>query len=470
MKKIALLILITLFTVSAFAADGDLDGTFGTGGKVVTGNFFDEGGRDVAIQPDGKIIAVGAKTSNFNSGNMAAVRYNADGSLDTNFGSGGVFVLPLAAPEYAAGKAIAVEVLPDGKILLGGSGRTLISINQIYLIIRLNANGTLDTTFGTNGRAIYDFGNNNAYGGFAAMVFDAARNKIYVSATRAIDINNAIYGYDITRFNDNGTLDTSFNGTGSQTFRIGDSLGTFTHLFDIALQTDGKIIATGGIQYIRSSDNQSIESFGTARINVDGSLDSSFGTNGIVITDFPNSGSNILYSAVARTVSLLPDGRIFIGGSGGTGSGGSLRDFYFAARLNINGSLDSSFGTGGKIRAEAVPIADSVITPGGKIIITGIKNGIFGVARLNSNGTIDTTFGTNGVVQTAFRVGTSIQENPFAVALQPDGKIVVAGGENNPNTSGPGQDYTLLARYNGTAVSVNNPALRVADFDGDGKS
>ena len=211
---------------------------------------------------------------------------------------------------------------------------------------------------------------------------------------------------------------------------------------------------------------ESIESFGTARINVDGTLDSSFGTNGIVITNYP--GPNLFYSAIAQTVSILPNGKIFVAGTGGTGSGGSIRNFYFAAQLNTDGSPDSSFGTGGKIRAEAIMIVDSAITQSGKIIVIGEKNANFGVARLNPNGTIDTTFGTNGFVQTGFSTGGT--EYPIAVALQTDGKIVVSGGAKNPNSSSPGMDYTLIARYKGTAAPINNPTLRIADFDGDGKT
>ncbi len=451
----AALLIFTGGNSAIFAADGDLDASFDGDGKVITGNFFNEGGRDTVIQPDGKIITVGAKTSNFNSANMAAVRYLANGSLDTGFGTNGIFVLPLTAPEYSSASGIAVELQPDGKILLAGYGRTLTSINAIFLLVRLNANGTLDTTFGSGGRTFYDLGSLNAYGGLASMVFDAAQNKIYLGGTIAIDYNNSIYGYGVVRFNGNGSLDTTFNGTGAQTFRLGDSGGLFTALTDIALQSDGKIIATGGIQYI-AAGGESIESFGTARINVNGTLDSSFGTGGIVITNYP--GSNLFYSAVARTVSILPNGKIFIGGTGGTGSGGTIRNFYFAAQLNTDGSPDSSFGTGGKIRAEAIMIVDSVITPSGKIIVIGEKNANFGVARLNPNGSLDSTFGTGGFVQTGF--GTGSTEYPAAVALQQDGKIVVSGGAKNPNTSGPGSDYTLIARYG------DSPANAFINFTG----
>ena len=123
---------------------------------------------------------------------------------------------------------------------------------QFFCSFGLNTNGTLDTTFGTNGRVVYDLGNNNAYGGLTSMAFDAERNKIYLGGTIAIDINNAIYGYGVVRFNGgNGAVDTTYNGTGKQVFMVGDSGGLFTQLHDIALQSDGKIVAIGGIQYLR---------------------------------------------------------------------------------------------------------------------------------------------------------------------------------------------------------------------------
>lgn len=455
--------IISLLTISVFAAESDLDPSFDGDGRVTTDSFYGEGGRDVAIQPDGKIVVVGGKTSTYQIQNMAAVRYNINGSLDTTFGNNGVYVLPsLIGSQVAVAKAVAVDLQPDGKILLAGSGGTLDDAKQIFLIIRLNANGTLDTTFGDGGRVIKKLASSNTYGRLSSMVFDAARDKIYLGGTIPLTSDEATYGYAVMRFTGAGAPDTTFNGTGTKAFPVADSRALLTNLNDIALQPDGKLVATGSAQYL-IPNKPSIESFGTARLNLDGSLDTSFGTNGVVITDFTYTEDNTTYyyTAGAQTVSILPNGTIFVGGRGGSGSGGPTRNFYYATQLNTNGGLNSSFGTNGKIRADGVAMLDSVIAPNGKIIIVGALGADFAVGRLSPNGVLDSTFGTTGFVTTDF----GLTESAFAVALQSDGKIVVAGGSKNPLTSGPGSDFSNVARYNGTFVPSTLPQLSISSTD-----
>jgi len=457
------LFVVAVITIPVFAAESDLDTSFDGDGKATTGSFFEEGGRDVVIQPDGKIIVVGGKSSNFNVQSMASVRYNTNGSLDATFGNNGIYVLPsLAGSQIVFAKAVAVDLQPDGKILLAGSGGTSSSSNQIFLIVRLNSNGSLDTTFGSGGRVIRDIGSSNTYGRLSSLVFDSTRNKIYVAGTMPIDPDGEAYGYTVMRFDSNGLPDTTFNGTGTQAFPVADSRPLATGLNDIALQPDGKLVATGFAQYF-IPNTPSIESFGTARLNLDGSLDASFGTNGVVITDFTytENDTTFYHTAAAQTVTILPNGNIFVGGRGGSGSGGPTRNFYYAAQLNTNGGLDSSFGTNGKIRADGVAILDSALDSNGKLIIVGEKDTDFAVGRLSPNGALDSTFGTTGFVLTNF----GLTESAFAVALQTDGKIVVSGGSKNPQTSGPGSDFSDVARYTGTFVPSTLPQLSISSTD-----
>ena len=457
------LFIVALITIPGFAAESDLDTSFNGDGKATAGSFHEEGGRDVVIQPDGKIIVVGEKPSGYYTHNMAAVRYNSNGSLDATFGNNGIYVLPpIVGSEFVFAKAVAVDLQSDGKILLAGTGGTTGSINQIFLIIRLNSNGSLDTTFGSGGRAIKDVGSSNTYGHLSSLVFDSTRDKIYVAGTTQISPDGALYGYTVMRFNSDGSPDLTFNGTGTKAFPVADSRALLTNLNDIALQPDGKLVATGSAQYL-IPNKPSIESFGTARLNLDGSLDTSFGTNGVVITDFTYTEYNTTYyeTAAAQTVSILPNGTIFVGGRGGSGSGGSSRIFYYATQLNTNGGLNSSFGTNGKIIADGVAMLDSVIAPNGKIIIVGALGTDFAVGRLSPNGVLDSTFGTTGFVTTDF----GLTESAFAVALQSDGKIVVAGGSKNPLTSGPGSDFSNVARYNGTFVPSTLPQLSISSTD-----
>ncbi len=464
-KLFAFALLVCAATAAnAIAADGDLDTSFDTDGKVITGGFLSDGGRDVVVQPDGKIIVVGGKkTPTFTLANMAAIRYHADGSVDAGFGTGGAatvtFVLN-SMPDSAS--AVAAELQPDGKILLAGT--VFQSGTTNFAVVRLNPNGALDTTFGNAGRIITDL-SPNQNDTATSMVYDAARNKIYVAGVSRItpDANGlARDGFAVVRYNGaDGALDATFNGTGKQIFPIGDSFATVTILYDIALQADGKAVVTGrALRNIAQG-----EYFGTARINVDGTLDATFGAGGIVLTNFPSSQTNA-FSVVARSVSILPNGKIFVGGAGAGFSN------YAAAQYNADGSPDQSFGTGGKIRAASLSIVDSLVLSGGKIAVIGqTNNGDFALGRLTANGTPDTTFGNNAVVLTAFTAdATVLRASAFAFALQSDGKIVVSGGAVNEQSSAPGNDFFLVARYNGTAAPVSNPTLRIFDFDGDGKT
>jgi uncharacterized delta-60 repeat protein len=459
-----LFVLTTILAAGVRAADGDLDAAFDGDGKVITNGFLQNGGRDVVVQPDGKIIVVGGKkTPTFTLANMVAVRYNADGSLDTTFGTNGEAVVTFLVGGIVSNSAsaVAVALQADGKILLGGSAASQGVSNPN---VRLNANGTLDTTFGSGGRVITDV-TTDQNDLAASMVFDETRNKIYlagVSRTAPDATFQQKDNYAVVRYNGgDGSLDTTFNGTGKQLFPVGDSTATLTILYDIALQSDGKTVVTG--RAIRNIVQG--EYFATARITLDGSLDSSFGDGGIVLTNFPSSQTNA-YSVYARTVSILPNGKIFVAGEGAGFSN------YAAAQYNADGSLDSSFGTGGKIYGTSLRIADSALQSNGKITVVGLNNnGSFVVGRLNANGSPDTTFGTNGVTVTSFSFnGNNANGNAFAVALQSDGKIVASGGAVNEQSNAPGNDFFLVARYNGTAALINNPTLRYADFDGDGKS
>jgi uncharacterized delta-60 repeat protein len=229
----------------------------------------------------------------------------------------------------------------------------------------------------------------------------------------------------LARYNGDGSLDASF-GTGGLVIT-----DIAPEIIDLALQPDGKIVAGG-----RGSGN-----FALARYNPDGSLDTSFGTGGKVATDW--GGDDAIFS-----VALQPDGKIVAAGD----SLSSTADFVLA-RYSLDGSLDSSFGTGGKVitdfggvggRANAV-----VLQPDGKIVAAGISvhaanPATFALARYNVDGSLDSSFGIGGKVTTSF--GGAFGDVANALVLQPDGKIVAAGTDEATSW-----DFAL-ARYEGTAV------------------
>ena len=205
----------------------------------------------------------------------------------------------------------------------------------------------------------------------------------------------------LVRYNTDGSLDTSFDSDGLVTTDFGGQ----DEAFDVAIQTDGKIVVVG----------ESDDDFALARYNTDGSLDTTFDSDGLVTTDF-----GVDLSAFAGVVIQL-DGKIVVAGSAFPGG-------FALARYNTDGSLDTSFDSDGKVVTtfgEGLAVA---LQPDGKIVVSGVTGGDedFGLIRYNADGSLDTSFDSDGKVVTTFG-GIDVEENAFGVAVGPNGKIAAAG-------------------------------------------
>ena len=404
---------------------GDLDTTFGTNGLVTTnvGDYFSSI-NSIVLQSDGKIIAGGNYIVNDNYDNyFALARYNSDGTLDTSFGTNGLVSTDISINNVAQ----SVVLQSDGKIIAGGYTGPGGYAGNVFVLARYNTNGSLDTSFGTNGKVTTDFST-------SAIAYSVKLQ----SDGKIIACGAAGNAFALVRYNSDGTLDTSFGTNGKVTTDITYDTDTIS---SIVLQSDGKIIACG---YTNNVEGSYTYDFALARYNSDGTLDTSFGTNGMVTTDF-NSGMDIIYSIV-----LQSDGKIIAGGRAEIDS--APYDFALA-RYNSDGTLDTSFGTNGKVTTDITydtdTISSIVLQSDGKIIACGYTNNVegsytydFALARYNSDGTLDTSFGTNGIVTTDFG-----ETNDFAysIVLQSDGKIVAAGYSNAS---------FALARYIGDTLPV----------------
>lgn len=399
---------------------GALDTTFGTGGKVTTdfGGFESES--DIAIQADGKIVAVGS-TQPTNTGtppsDFAVSRYNMDGSLDTSFGINGKVTTDFGAREFA----VSVALQSDGKIVVGGY--TTFNNGNIALA-RYNANGSLDASFGTSGELLTNFtGYNNVQFYDLALQPD---NKIVASGEVVARNSNGQLtgiGYFVARFNPNGSFDTTFGTDG----KIIDTINSRATPNSILLQSDGKILLGG------SANGSTV-----SRLNTDGSLDASFGTNGNAAVTF---GGNEGFGKLL----LQPDNKIIA-----VGSFTFNRNVLVSlARFNPNGSLDQSFGNAGKV-GTAFDVAangnNAALQTNGKIVVAAAKSGdAYRLARYNADGALDSSFGTNGIVNG--------DTGAIALALQADGKIVIGGDAHiNSNSASP-YDFAL-ARYLGDSITV----------------
>jgi uncharacterized delta-60 repeat protein len=302
--------------------------------------------------------------------------------------------------------------------------------------------GTLDPTFGTGGTVTTFFGGDGLNGDEAHSVVVQTNGKLVVAGyTTNLDDTT---DFALSRYNSNGTLDSTF-GTGG---KVKTNFGDFDYVGALALQSDGKIVAAGMTRVNFSPD------FAVARYNSNGTLDSTFGVGGRVITDFGGP-------AQAFAAGVQSDGKILVAGYAHLAEGWDVA----LVRYNINGTLDTTFGTGGKKTTPfAVPSVAQAsglgIQKDGKIVIAGltIVNNVsnFALARYNTNGTLDSTFRAGGKAATDF----GADDRAFSMALQSDGKIVAAGMA--------GTNFAL-SRYNtnGTLdVTFGSGGKVITDFGG----
>jgi uncharacterized delta-60 repeat protein len=272
-----------------YRTDGSLDATFGVGGKVEHGIGQADGGISaIQLQPDGKIVACGIATSNNFSREFAVVRYNSDGSVDATFGVSG-FVLFDFASSYDFPFALGIQ--SDGKIVVGGStGQDPV---YDFGLLRLDTLGMVDSTFGTNGTVVTDFGRPDEWANALVIQPDG---KIILCG-----YSGSPYQIAMARYEADGSLDTTFNGTG----KVLTSASSNDEGNAIALQTDGKIVVSG---VARNGSNQD---FSILRYTTDGILDTTFSTNGFTATDFGTNADK------SRGVAIQADGKIVAAGTAG---------------------------------------------------------------------------------------------------------------------------------------------------------
>ncbi len=425
-KRITLIVAIGYLAISpkgfVCAQSGSLDLSFGTNGVVSTamGNYGG-GGLSSALQTDGKIVVAGSST-NTTSAEFGLIRYNDDGSLDASFGLGGKVRIDFTSGTDL-GRSVAIQ--NDGKIIVAGQSYNATNID--FALVRCKTDGTLDSTFGTNGKLTTDFGNSNDVANSVVIQNDG---KIVAAGYT----NGGTYDdFAIIRYNSNGTLDASF-GSGGKV--ITDNLGFNDRAFSVVLQSDGKIVVGG---FSGSSD------FFLTRYHTDGTLDSSFGTGGKVSTDFGN-GDN------GNALAIQSDGKIVLAGVVYNGS----YNIFGVARYNSDGSLDNTFGTGGKTTTDFGTYCEGrsvVIQSDGKIIVGGSRNDAnaqpdFALARYNNDGTLDLSFGSGGKVSNAIE---STDDSGYSVLLQSDGKILLSGSTFMNSTLADG---FAIARYNAESVGI----------------
>jgi uncharacterized delta-60 repeat protein len=414
----------------AQAAAGDLDPTFGQGGIVFTDFFGRSESRVVVVQPDGAVVVAGKTRipdpdAPDDQSDFGPARYLPDGTLDPTFGSGGLVNTDFADLSENGNSddfVYAIALQPDGKIIAVGTmdgAMTYCHLGTRPVAARYNPDGTLDSTFGGDGRVRLDWpglqGKCLGYTAVRVLPGGEILAAGWVLDTGLLFLARYLPDGRIDRvFGNNGRVATAFRSTPSTT------------LAGMLVLPTGKIVLAGD-----SSDE-----FAMVGYTADGHRDPSFGHAGRVLTPFPGGGVSA-YGAV-----LQPNGRIVVAGSLQRGDEYAIG----MAGYDHHGSMDPTFGNGGR-RVTRFTGYDVVlgagVQPDGRIVTTGYTSGIqFELARFESDGSPDTTFGAGGYVTASFAPDT--EAFGYAVAVQPDGRIVAVA-----LVGGVGLDDFAVARFLG---------------------
>jgi uncharacterized delta-60 repeat protein len=387
------------FALARYTRTGRLDTSFGTSGKVLTSFGFHSAGigrggasgAQVVVQPDGKIVAVGAssRSAGRRDEEFALARYRRDGSLDPSFGSSGKVLTSFGRYSEAAG----VVLQRDGKLLVagwsgkGGARNGSVNDDGHLVLARYLRNGQPDASFGRGGKV-----ENSSLVGAGAIAIQPDGEIVVLCSSSYRSLSQVA----LARFNSDGTVDQTFGQDGTV------AVGFFA--FALTIQPDGRIVAAG------SAGNSEHPDFALSRYMPDGSLDRSFGRSGNVLTDFSRSSEGV------AAVAIQADGKLVAAGSSDALGNMPLpneppQDDVALARYTANGRLDTSFGRRGKALTTADRSGDLesgasgiAIQPDGKIVAagsrgpedTGDEEWDFLVVRYSAQGRLDASFGKSG--------------------------------------------------------------------------
>ncbi len=319
----------------------------------------------------------------------------------------------------------------DGKFLLAGTTSTTTTAND-FLLMRVDANGVLDTSFGDQGIVRTDFSGGNDAIYTDPIIQPDGRIVVAGSTTRAGNINFAL-----ARYGENGALDTSFGSGGKVEF---DFVGDSEWINGIAITSDGKIIAVGPAQTVK---NEPVN-FAIARFNANGSIDASFGQGGTSSLEVARYNYSYPADDIPSDVAILPDGKILLSGV--------MNGRVGLMRFVANGQIDTSFGTGGYVVAPNTSFAETGVrmdvAADGRIVVAGYLDttqtgGVdFTITRFMPDGMIDASFGVGGKVSANF---ASLNDRGHDVKIMTDGRIVAAGMAGMDHSRG--RDNFAVLRY-----------------------
>jgi uncharacterized delta-60 repeat protein len=415
---------ILLIVGVVVAAPGDLDPTF-NGSGLLSLRIGDVGSAatDIVQQADGKIVLAAVGTLNVDGiDDFIAVRLGEDGRRDATFGANGLAIADFAGSDDTA---LAVIQQPDGKLVLAGTTYSSDGAGDIALA-RFNANGTLDTAFGGDGRITLDLGGDDEYA--SGLIQQLGGKLVIAGATNAAGFERLV----LARFNVDGTLDTSFGVAGRTVVDYGGGLHSRAEA--LVQLSDGKLVTVGVVSGPDTAD------MAVVRLTANGALDPLFSGDGRLAVDFNGGGD------WASSVAMQPDDVIVAAGV--SGSNAAL------VRITGNGGLDSGFGNAGKAVVDLggrSALYSIVAQADGMLVATGTRSlsddgEDLIVVRFKSDGALDASYGVRGVATADYGVGAIFPSSRGLALIQlADGKYVAAGTNFSTGT-------LAAARFDDTAA------------------
>ncbi len=460
------------FAVVRYNANGSLDTSFNTTGKVVTnlGSNTIDGAYAVKVQADGKMVVAG-----MSAGEFAVVRYNANGSLDTTFNDSGKVLTDLGNRTNDGGYALSLQA--DGKIVVAGFTQTG-EYNNNFAVVRYNTNGSLDTSFNSTGKLVTDIGSaTNDWGRGVTVQTDG---KIVVTGITLPGSEWSSGDFAVVRYNTNGSLDTSFNSSGKVVTHIGSNT-IDDKAQSVLVQPDGKIVVAGA-----SGD----WNFTLARYNTNGSLDTSFNSTGKVVTDIADAEGmgTVSYQWLAAGVNI----------AGATSSTLNLAQAQVGTAITVKASYTDQMGTTESVTSLPVTVVgvinqilfekvfSGVSGPGSNYANRGTDlvdlngDGLLDLVLLNSNEGGNSTRTAN--LATFLNDGVSlkfVESQQLAAGVNP--RSVASGFINKdayPDVVAGALDGRIYIYYGKEGGGLQNPSsvnslssvnsVDVSDLNGDG--
>ena len=389
------------FALLKYLENGTLDGSFGAGGVALAPFAIGpSGATSMALRPDGRIVLAGT-VWNGTDNDLAAARFLADGTLDASFSNDGLVTISIPAQDD---RANAVVQLADGRIVIGGTMHN--GSDEDYATVCLMQDGSIDPSFGNSGIRILPIGNS----------YDVATALGVRPDGRILQVGYYNTGpftsIAIVQLLPDGSLDPAF---GDQGIVLAD-IGLYSEkAYAIALQPDGKVVVAGSTYSLN-------EDFVALRLNTDGSLDGTFGNNGVASVG-PTT-------QVAKAVCIGADGRIYLTGDAWWG----LSPHTPVVCMLPNGTLDPSFSGNGHVIVSFALGSDEgraiMVQPNGRVVVAGrAANDLrstqeISLFRLGDNALPDPEFGTDGLVTTTAEERMDVA---YAIAIQPNGRALLAG-------------------------------------------